>query len=53
MPTALDNLNTLVESNTAIIIIKLRAVDPKIDKSIKAKIRLGIAIKTSTNRARS
>ena len=51
IPTALDNLNTLVESSTAIIRIRLSAVEPKIDKSISAKIKLGIAIKISTNLA--
>jgi hypothetical protein len=35
------------------MMIRLVMVEPKIDSSISAKIRLGIAIRTSTNRLRA
>ena len=50
MATARVSRNTLVESRTAMIRIKLTIVDPNIERSIRANIRLGMAIRTSTSR---
>ena len=50
METARVNLNTRVLSSTAIMQIKLIVLDPNIDNNIRAKIKEGIAMRTSTPR---